>query len=96
MRCWKMAQDYLSTFSNLGNKFEMTEDLIKELEGYVCRLYGGKSSDVNALRNEIFWQTLKNKKRVNNLFYLPPCRSSLKLHDDDDDDDDDELFLWNG
>ena len=90
-----MAQDYLSTFSNLGNKFEMTHDLIKELEEYVCRLYGGKSSDANALRNEIFWQTLKNKKRVNNLFYLPPCWSSLKLHDDDHDDDDDELFLWN-
>ena len=80
MRCWKIAQDYLSTFSNLGKEFEMTDDLIKELEEYVCRLYGGKSSDVNALRNEIFWKTLKNKKRVINLFHLPPCRSSLKLH----------------
>ena len=58
----------------------MTDDLIKELGESVCRLYGGKSSDVNALRNEIFWKTLKNKKRVNNLFYLPPCRSPLKLH----------------
>ena len=73
MRCWKIAQDYLSTFSNLGKEFEMTDDLIKELEEYVCRLYGGKSSDVNALRNEIFWKTLKNKKRVIDLFHLPPC-----------------------
>ena len=32
MRCWKIAQDYLSTFSNLGKEFEMTDDLIKELE----------------------------------------------------------------
>ena len=79
MRCWKIAQDYLSTFSNLGKEFEMTDDLIKELEEYVCRLYGGKSSDVNALRNEIFLKTLKNKKRVINLFHLPPYQSSLKL-----------------
>ena len=79
MRCWKFAQDYLSIFSNLGKESEMTHDLIKELEEYVCRLYGGKSSDVNALRNEIFLKTLKNKKRVINLFHLPPCQSSLKL-----------------
>ena len=79
MRCWKITQYYLSTFSNLGKEFEMTDDLIKELEEYVSCLYGGKSSDVNALRNEIFWKTIKNKKQIINLFHLPPCRSSLKL-----------------
>ena len=31
MRCWKIARDYLSTFSNLGKEFEMTDDLIKVL-----------------------------------------------------------------
>ena len=45
----------------------------------MCRLYGGKSSDANALRNEIFWKTFKNNKRVIDLFNLSPCRSSLKL-----------------
>ena len=30
----------------------MLDDLIKELEEYVCRLYGGKTLDMNALRNE--------------------------------------------
>ena len=62
MRFCKIAQDYLSTFSNLEKEFEMTDDLIKELEQYVCCLYDGKISDINALRNEIFWKTLKNKK----------------------------------
>ena len=80
MRCWKSTEDYLSTCSNLGKEFEMTDDLIKELEEYVCCLYGGKSSDVNALRNEILWKTIKNKKQIINLFHLPPCRSSLILH----------------
>ena len=69
VRCWKIAQDYLSTFSNLGKEFEMTDDLMKELEEYVCRLYGGKSSDVNTLRNEIFW-IFRSKTRNESLFYF--------------------------
>ena len=40
----------------------MTGDLIKELEEYVFRLYGDESSDVNALRYEIFWKTLKKQE----------------------------------
>ena len=59
MRCWKIVQDYLSTFSTLGKEFEMTDVLIKELEVYVCHLYGCKISDVNALGNEILWRTSK-------------------------------------
>ena len=58
----------------------MTDDLIKELEQYVCCLYDGKISDINALRNEIFWKTLKNKKWVVDLIHLPTSRSSSKLH----------------
>ena len=46
----------------LGKEFEMTGDLIKELEEYVFRLYGDESSDVNALRYEIFWKTLKKQE----------------------------------
>ena len=57
----------------------MTDDLVKEIEEYVCRLYGGKTSNMNALRNGIFWKTCKNQKRIVDLFYLPPCQSSLKL-----------------
>ena len=68
MRFWKVAQDYFSPFPNFGKEFEITDDLIKELEEYVCRLYGGKSSNVNALRNEIFWKTLK--KGNESLIYL--------------------------
>ena len=79
MKCWKITEDYLSTFSNLRKEFELTDDLIKELEEYVRRLYGGKTSYVKAIRNEIVWKTLKNKKRVIDLFHLPPCRSSLEL-----------------
>ena len=43
MRCWKIAHDYLSTFSNLGKEFEVPDDLIKELQEYVHRLYGVKA-----------------------------------------------------
>ena len=50
----------------------MTDDLTKELEEYISYLFGGKTSDVTAPRNEIFWKTLKNKKQVIDLFHLPP------------------------
>ena len=29
MRFWKVAQDYLSPFSNFGKEFEIKDDLIK-------------------------------------------------------------------
>ena len=67
-------------FLELGKEFEMTDYFIKELEEYVCRLYGDKISGANALGNEIYWQTLKSKKLAIDLFHLPPCRSLLKLH----------------
>lgn len=35
---------------------------------------------MNALRNEIFWKTLKNNRQSIVLFYLPSCKSSLKLY----------------
>ena len=50
------------------------------MERYVCQLYGGKGDDVNSLRSEIFWRTLKKKNRVIDLLHLPPCKASLKLH----------------
>ena len=80
VRCWKIDQDYLSTYFNLRKEFEMTDDLTKELEEYISYLFGGKTLDVTAPRNEIFWKTLKNKKQVIDLFHLPPWWSSLKLH----------------
>ena len=54
MRCWKIAQDYLSTFSNLGKEFEVTDGFIKELEECVFCLYGRKTLGMNALKNKIF------------------------------------------
>ena len=60
----------------------MTDGFIKNkkiIELEVRRLYGGKISGTNALGSERFLKTLKNKKRVIDLFHLPPSRSSLKL-----------------
>ena len=46
MRCWKIAHDYLSTFSNLGKEFEVPDDLIKELQEYVHRLILTLADDI--------------------------------------------------
>ena len=79
-KCWKIAQKHLHAFSQLGGDYEVSKQLYKDLETFVCRLYGGKGDDVNELCSEIFWRTLKTKKRIINLTLLPPCRMSLHLH----------------
>ena len=79
-KCWKIAQNQLNAFCQLGESYEISEQMYKDLETFVCRLYGGKGDDVNKLRSEIFWRTLKKKGQVIDLSLLPPCRISLHLH----------------
>ena len=45
----------------------------------MCGQYGGKSSDVNALRNEIFWETLKNKERVESFISSTTLSTIVKI-----------------
>ena len=78
--CWKVAQNHLSAFCKLGESYEIDEELCNQLEVFVCRLYSGKCDDVNKLRTEMFWKTLKKKGQIIDLSLLPPCRMSLKLH----------------
>ena len=78
--CWKTAQNYLTSFCELGVSYDISEQLYLDMERYVCSLYGGKGDDVNKLRAEIFWRTWNKKGQVIDLSVLPPCRSSLHLH----------------
>ena len=78
--CWKVAQNHLNTFCQLGESYEVSDQLYKDLETFVCRLYGGKGNDVNKLRAELFWKTWRKKGKVIDLSLLPPCQMSLRLH----------------
>ena len=62
-------------FKELGNEWELKEELIPLLEEYVCSLFGkNKKKEVNLLRYEIVFQNVYEKKgEIMNLSLLPPC-----------------------
>ena len=73
--------EFLEAFGHLGKELEVTHDLAKALERFVCFLYGfPKNEEVNAVRKSIFWDKFKKKKQVVDLSLLPPCRDNLQFH----------------
>ena len=64
----------------MDESYDIPNELYLDLEAFVCHLYGGKGNNVDKLRSEIFWKTLRTKDRVIELSLLPPCRKSLMLH----------------
>ena len=72
---------FLEAFCHLGKELEVTNDLFKVLEKFICFLYGfPKHEEVNALRRSIFWDKFKKKKQVVDLSLPPPCRDNLQFH----------------
>ena len=73
--------EYLDKFANLGANEILQEDTLKELENFVCKIYGYKNlSTVNEVRKCMF--TSKYEKGKKSLYWsmLPLCQENLKLH----------------
>lgn len=66
-------EPFLTAFSELGTEFTLKPTLMPLLEGYVCRLYGHGTSDVNHVRYKIFC-TSKSEQS------MPPTRDALEQH----------------
>lgn len=74
-------REFVEAFGHLGQDLEVTGDLFKALERFVCFLYGfPKNEEVNTVRRCIFWDKFKKKKQVVDLSLLPPCRDNLHFH----------------
>ena len=58
----------------------VSEDVAKQLENFVCKLYGYKESNINNVRKKIVEKKCKKEGKIVDLANLPPCRSVLKLH----------------
>ena len=75
---WKVAktnEEYRSTFANLGNEINASEELKTQLQSFVCHLYGYKEYlEINSVRFEIF----KSGKYDEEL--LPPNQDSFDQH----------------
>ena len=68
-------QDHLcETMKNLGDSPEVSDDLFKGCEKFVCALYGRKGFDVNKLHHSKFCGTNAQSNR------LPPTKDALKTH----------------
>ena len=77
-----LKQDcFINLFANLGDNISLDEDTFKEIELYVCKLYGyPRLSSVIEVRKKIFWKYYDDKNRIVELCFLPPCQMNLRYH----------------
>ena len=80
--CWniiKINPKFFNTFSQLGSTWLPSDQVQKELEEFVCLLYGSKRSKirtVNEMRHRLYKQKFEVKNKVIDLSLLPPCLDS--------------------
>ncbi|KAG1650788.1 hypothetical protein GQR58_027743 [Nymphon striatum] len=67
-------REFVAAFSRLGLSWDVDNNLVNELQKFVCRLYG--QSTVNELRYKMYCS--KNGKVKSE--QLPPCHNALKQH----------------
>ena len=87
MQVKKYSLQYCSfLFRKLGEAWFLSEDVIKDIEGFTCLMYGyPRESSVNAVRSIMLKKmvgqnnTLTVKSRID-LARLPPCNSALIPH----------------
>ena len=73
----KTNSDYVSLFCSLGEDEHVNDDLYKDIEKFVCHLYGKKNeSSINNLRYHLYCQG--GGKLACEL--LPPCSNVLRLY----------------
>ena len=80
------SEKYINAFANLGTHEPVTESQVKDLEPFVCAMYGFKKLDsVNDCRYQIFKNNFEPKKESEpmekikgmNACMLPPCFRTL-------------------
>ena len=74
------SNKFVQMFKELGNEWELKEELIPLLEEYICSLFAkNKKKDVNLLRYEIFQNVYEKKGKITDISLLLLCRESLVL-----------------
>ena len=80
------SPEFESSLSELGESWEVSDRVVKDLEIFTCRLYGSKTtSDIDLLRLNLlkskcdYSEKLDSKKCVDFAMF-PPCQDSLLQH----------------
>ena len=68
-------EEFITTFEEIGDRFDLSDELVNDIERFVCRLYGDKqnTNSVNDQRYILF----KNGKYAEE--HLPPTKDVLHL-----------------
>ena len=88
LRCDERNPSFVSVFEELGKTINVPEIMIKDLEKFVCCMYGKPNyTNVNKLRYDLFAQKYQGRSGQLlssydgvDLSLLPPCRGSLQMH----------------
>ena len=79
---WKAIQllqkksEYLQVMARIGETWDLSEEVFRATEAFVCNLYGHEVDSVDLLRYKLY--CAKGGKVEPEA--LPPCQSSLRLH----------------
>ena len=78
LRLVKGNKTFQESFKSLGTSSDESEELYRNMESFVCRLYAPSSSvcDINNLRYLLFC----TKRGEVESSLLPPCKDCLQLH----------------
>ena len=82
--CWNILRDnsrFWNVFREVGTEWLPSESLSKQLEEFVCLLFGSRRlKNINEVRYHLFKQKYDCQNKIIDLSLLPPCKSSLQLH----------------
>ena len=71
---------FQDAMSQLGNTWNLSDDLLNKIQQFVCQIYGSRKEKVNDTRYELFHRKYNNQNKIVDMSSLPPCESVLKLH----------------
>ena len=88
VRLLEKHEEFVSTFVQLGEHPECSDQLLTEIEQFVCCMYGKpKYEDVNKLRFDTFCKKSEvkgtctpNSYNSIDMSLLPPCKATLNMH----------------
>jgi len=76
----KTNESFIYAFIDLGQNWDLSDELFESLEEFTCNLYGYKKKDINKVRKMMFDKKYTKEGKIIDLASLPPCRSVLYIN----------------